>query len=295
MADKTFNRGDTVYAIDGQQGEYLMAYEDAHLVLPHFREDGEPWDGEPWPGGPAVWQEAFTKPPVPVVHEDVAAARVELDELAKKVREAEQQLRTMREERTQLQRDQSAVRARLQEHEALRNIDAFLAGSITHFVVDVDYVPAIQTAQETMEHRDGYRKSIRLLGLFGDEERAAVRWRVTTYGDGSGLMNEVIPCLSLQEAQDRARALLIGRTLPSIRSGRLSAYYGGRALELAAALGVQVPDDVAAKVAADRKEIAAKGLENARREAERHAESLHKAEAEARAAGLLPVAEAPAT
>ncbi|HEY8361040.1 MAG TPA: hypothetical protein VIL30_26575, partial [Ramlibacter sp.] len=139
MADHTFNKGDIVFAIDGQQGEYLMAYEDAHLVLPHFREDGDEWGGEPWSNGPTVWHEVFTKPPVPVVHEDVAATRAELDEVEGKLREAEQQLRTMRDERQQLQRDQAAVVARLKQHRQLARIDDWLAGNITHLVVWTHY------------------------------------------------------------------------------------------------------------------------------------------------------------
>ena len=286
MNQQTFNKGDTVFAIDGQQGEYLMAYEDAHLVLPMLRDD-DGFSEQPWPGEPTVWHEVFTKPPVPVVHEDVAEARKELDDLQRKVREAEQQLHMMRDERLQLQRDQSAVRARLKENEALRNIDAYLAGAITHFVVDVDYVPEIQTAQETLEHRDGYRKVTRLLGLFGDDDRRDVRWNVCTYGDGSGSMKEVVPCLSLEEAQERARTILVNQTLPAIRSGKLdSDYYGRRAVKLAGELGVELPQDVADKLAAQHRAAALRALEQHRKEVARHTENLRQAEAEARAAGV---------
>lgn len=285
MSERTFAKGDTVYGIDGQQAEYLMVYEDAHLVLPMLRDD-DGFSEEPWPGEPTVWQEVFAKPPVPVVHEEVAEARRDLDEVQKQLRDAEQQLRKMESERLQLQREQAAVRTRLAEERGLRHLDDFLAGKITHFLVISDYhAPRVRTFDEVMvreERRSG--KELRLLGLFGDAQRG-LRWKVTPYGDGSGsTTDEVIPCTSLEEAQ----ALQVERIKASWehirRDGRF--YAVTETVDLARQLGLEVPQDLADKATEIRRNGAASTLKSRREEFARAQRQLAEAEAAATAAGL---------
>ena len=278
--------GESVYNEDGRQGEYVTEHDGAHIVFPMMRDEDDCY--EPRHGQPEVWHEVYEKPPVPVVHEEVSAATAELDGLREEIGKAYGELSTIRAERAEYARDHAAVRERLKENEALRNIDAYLAGTITHFVTSVDYVPKIETFDKAIvrkENRNG--KELRLLGLFGDDDRG-VRWRVTTYGDGSGgSMSTVIPCLSLEEAQDRVRKILVEKTIPSLRSGKLGQYYGSQVVDLAAEMGVLVPDDLLAQVKAQRAQQATERLARARTEVERYAASLREAEAEARAAGVL--------
>lgn len=279
--------GDTVFSQDGRQAEYVVAREEGHIVMPLYREDDE-FDAQPWPGEPQMWLEVFAKAPVPVVDQDVAEATAELQRLQTLVSEAYQQLNTMREERSALAADQNVIRARLKENEALRNIDAFLTGSITHFV-KAENVPTIETADETLVRSEGRsRKELRLLGLFGDSDRGDVRWKVCAYGDGSGgSMTAVIPCLSLEEARDRAGALLVSLTFPCIRSGKLSLYYGEEAVKLAADLGIAVPEDIAAKVAEHVHAQAVERVAQSRKYADQYTAALNQAVDKARAAGVV--------
>lgn len=289
--EPVFAKGDTVYNLDGQEAEYIQPVGDeGHLVRPVLQ-GGDPDDGWTDMGSPTVWDEIYRKAPVPKFDAEIAEARAELDELLQRATTEQQALYKMQAERRELQRDQEAVRTRLKENEALRNIDAFLAGKITHFVTFESDVPEVQTAKEALEHRDGSTKTIRLLGLFGDEERS-VRWKATTYGDGSGSMKEVFPCLSLEEAQERARNLLTTHTFPCIRSGKLTyGFYVDKAMTQAAGAGVQVPQDVADKVAEIRAKDANERLTRARQDAERHNVALAEAETAARAVGVIVEAQ----
>lgn len=279
--------GDTVFAEDGRQAEYVALREEGHIVMPLYREDDDEFDAQPWPGEPQMWAEVFAKAPVPVVDQDVAEATAELQRLQTEVSEAYQKLNTMREERRALAADQNVIRERLKENEALRNIDAFLIGSITHFV-KAEYVPTIETADETLVRSESRsKKELRLLGLFGDSERGDVRWKVCTYGDGSGgSQTAVIPCLSLEEARDRAGALLVSLTFPCLRSGKLSLYYGEETVKLAAELGIVVPEDIAAKVADHVRTQAAERVVQAQKYADQYTGQLKQAIENARAAGV---------
>jgi len=279
--------GETVFSEDGRQAEYVAAREEGHIVMPLYREDDDEFETNPWAGEPQLWFEVFEKAPVPVVDKDVAEATAELQRLQTQVSEEYQKLNTMREERRALAADQNTIRERLKENEALRNIDAFLTGGITHFV-KAEYVPTIETADETLmrsTNRSG--KELRLLGLFGDSERSDVRWKVCAYGDGSGgSMTAVIPCLSLEEARERAAALLVSTTFPCLRSGKLSSYHGDEAVALAADLGIPVPEDIATKVAEQVRVRAAERLAQTRKSAALCTEQLEQAIEAARSAGV---------
>ncbi|MES2910575.1 MAG: hypothetical protein V4718_04255 [Pseudomonadota bacterium] len=283
----TPNPGDTVFSEDGRQAEYVAFREEGHIVMPMYREDDDEFASAPWPGEPAFWHEVFAKAPIPVVDKDVEEATAELVRVNSQVAEAYAQLELMRKERAEFARDQRAIRDRLKENEGLRNIDAFLTGEITHFVRS-ENVPIIETADEALVRgSDRGRKEIRLLGLFGDSDKGDLRWKVCTYGDGSGgSMTEVIPCLSLEEARDRAAALLVGLTFPRLRSGALSDYHGQDAVKLAGELGVAVPEDIAAKVSARVRANAVDRLAQATRYAEDYNKQLRTAQEAARAAGV---------
>lgn len=295
MTERTFNRGDTVYAIDGQQGEYLMAYEDEHLVLPMLRDDDGLSD-QPWPGEPTVWHKVFTKPPVPVVHEDVAEARKELDDLHSKVHEAEQQLRTMRDERAQLQRDQSAVVTRLKQHRQLARIDDWLAGNITHLVMWEHYGRRVEikTWADFMKG-DGRRDSMPLLVLNGtlewvdDYARMGIDWIITKKDSYS--TQRVLLCNSEAEARERAAEAVEKLTADRMRVRRQHRTTGydhelEDCVKSMQALGMTVPADVAAAYDESRRAGANTLLSQAQKRLAEVQQELQKACADARAAGL---------
>lgn len=296
MADKTFTKGDTVFDIDGHQGEYLMAYEDAHLVLPHFREDADDWSGSPWSGEPTVWHEVFEKPPVPVVHEEVAAARAELEQLELQVAEREGQLR-------ELQQGDRDRLTRLKEHRLLARIDDWLAGRITHFVtwsrysdeVKVETFDAVMLSEK--ERRAMYGRGVPLLVLYGSLEtdheihRTGIEWFRVSEGD----LLRLIPCSSEEDA--RAIAIkAVGHQVEAWRKNHAGRRpnaetwrYENSSDRLAASLtslGLDVPEDLAAWRAECASAGAAERLAVARKAAAESQQKVLEAEAAARAAGI---------
>lgn len=295
MTERTFNKGDTVYSVDGQQGEYLMAYEDAHLVLPMVRDEYDD-DAEPWPGEPAVWHEVFVKPPVPVVHEEVAEARKELDAVLARVAEAERELRTMRDERAQLQRDQREVVARLRQHRQLARIDDWLAGNITHLVVWEHYGRRVQVKAWTEFMKgDGRRDSMPLLVLNGTLEwqdsvaRMGIDWIITK--QDSYITQRVIPCNSEAEARERAKEAIEKLTADTMQKRRQNRDTGfdhelEHLVESMRAVDMPVPADVQAAYDESRRAGALLMLNKARSESAKAAAELAQAEEKARAAGV---------
>lgn len=296
MSERTFNKGDTVYAIDGQQGEYLMAYEDAHLVLPILRDDDDGISDQPWPGEPTVWHEVFTKPPIPVVHEEVAAARAELDDLQRKVQEAEQQLRVMQQERLQLQRDQSAVVARLKQHRLLARIDDWLAGNITHLVVWEHYGRRVEVkAWAEFMKGDSRRDHLPLLVLNGtmewvdDYARMGIDWIITKKDSYS--TQRVLPCNSEAEARERAAEAIEKLTADRMkeRSRNRTEGYDHEledCVKSMRAIGMVIPADVAAAYEASRRASAQTLLTLAHRKQAEAEKDMREAKAAARAAGV---------
>src|SRR3990167_1485816 len=78
LAEIPFNKGDTVYSLEGDEAEYVARVPSGHVVLPVYRDGGDD-DCAPWPSDEAVtWGKVFAKPPVPVFHEEVVEARAKL-------------------------------------------------------------------------------------------------------------------------------------------------------------------------------------------------------------------------
>ncbi len=199
----TFQKGDTVYNIHGQQGAYIASYGGAHLVAPEY-EDGS--NGEPYWGIPEEWREIFSEPPTVKLHAKV-------DELDKLVTEKRAELKRINEELDQAGRRYQEQLKKLKQHQALNRIEEYLDGKFTHFLEVPHYsAPAIVTAESALakggtEYENRWDKKLRLLTLFGDT-KGDLQWNINRYSDGSGSSSiDVYPCQSEQEAIEIARRL----------------------------------------------------------------------------------------
>ena len=197
-----YEAGQEVYDERGNAYAYIAANQGEHIVreLLEDEDSGEPFDGEV-----RVLRNLFATS---------GGGRQKLDA----------QLSTLQLQVTQAQRDlheaQSAVRAankevqersdRLKQHRELAYLDDFLLGKITHYVEISEYREGCEIVElnQTSNRRDRELRLLTLSPTAGYDGK--VSWFLNRYSDGSGGNNRVLPCRSLEEAQEKAQEFLQG-------------------------------------------------------------------------------------
>ena len=256
----TFNKGDTVYNIHGQQGAYIASYGGAHLVAPEY----EDHYGEPAWGTPEEWPAVFEKPPT-------ARLETKIDELDKLITEKRELLSQINAELEQASRQHKERLAKLKQHQALARIEDYLDGKFTHFLY-VGYEVKLVTKEEMMKNTNQYDSGMKLLTLFG-KTNGDLQWRINQYSDGSGSSTDVYPCESEEEAISIVSCLYFV-AVEEWRAQEKKHY--GRALDWARKVSwnwIDVPQDV-------RDYMNAAILESRTAAVEKAREALKKAEAE---------------
>lgn len=268
-----FKSGDTVFDIHGREASYLALGADGHVVRTVYEHDH--YD-EPRYGGPEIWREIYRTPPTAKLHGEIAALqnrlaieRADLDAIRK----------MRRDEDTEYAQRVSSRKQFAQ----LQKLDDYIAGKITHFVVAQDYSEAltIEPFESFIKSdEDRYERKLRLLSLYGDS-KGNLAWHVDRYSDGSSSSNHGFywPATSYEEALQKAHEWLCGRyeEVRKAEPGRR-----GRALTYAAGaekLGLAVPEDIAAWVAAMKATQRESNLKSARAELEKAKQKLRELEA----------------
>lgn len=145
------------------------------------------------------------------------APREKLDATIRELLDVEKGLRNsiadMRSLKSQLESQHQKRLEYLSKFDQLRLVENFLAGNISHFVVQGEYsdVATVVTREEALTIKDEYRsykKELRVLALFGSPEKS-LTWKLSHYSDGSGNYSTVYPCTSLEDAQAKARQILV--------------------------------------------------------------------------------------
>jgi len=242
--------GKLVFTEDGAKAEYLGKVANGHVVNVY----GEAYDGYgdryEEPMGLQIVQRVFLTSPVTVYDEKISEKKSE-------VAAAEQRLRDIERETQVAQRERLDLIKKLQQIPALRHLEDFIEGRITH-VVQADYSGyEIKTFDEAFKEGGSLnRRGKKLLTLFGDAG-GDLHWRLSTYSDGSGFDSAIIPCISLEHAEASRRDLIATRL-----ASAMADYAGGRKylirVTVAAAdkFGVPVSDDQrAAHVDAEREHL----------------------------------------
>lgn len=101
--------------------------------------------------------------------------------------------------------------------EVMNAVKAILCGEYTHVITEDyhgitihEWTPELFTTTD-YRYYDKIKKfeSVRLISLFGHwNDRRPMTWRVNEYSDGSGHNTSFIPCVSLEDALNKARAII---------------------------------------------------------------------------------------
>lgn len=256
----TFNKGDTVYNIEGQVGAYIASYGGKHLVAPEYQyEDREPYWGEV-----EEWRDVFLSPPT-------VKLEAKVDELDKLITEKRAELKRINAELDQSGRRYQEQLKKLKQHQALQRIEDYIDGKFTHFL-DVGYGVKLISKEDALKSPDKYDLDMKLLTLFGST-KGDLQWRINRWGDGSGGETNVYPCESEAEAIAIVRKLY-AEAVVEWRAQEKKHY--GRALEWMKTVSwdwIDIPQDV--KEYAD-----AQLLESRKAAIEKAREALRKAEAD---------------
>lgn len=268
MKAQAFAYGDTVYSTDGQMAQYVAEAEDGHIVRPwieHQDVDGAPYD---YLVAPVLWNHVFTEPPVSKFNE-------ELKSINEQIEKARADLRAAQDEHRQFlasARDRSAERSKI---DALRNLDDFLDGKITHYAVFEEYSadPKIITLQEAVSSENRYDKKLRLLCLYGDNKTREIYWHLDHYSSGASSSSSanVYPARSEEEARE-----LVRKKIAEIiaNEAKCPTYQALKYVTWAEKWGVPVPTSLADCAAQMRAKAAEEKLAAARKRYEQAAEEL---------------------
>lgn len=201
MTNKQFSAGDTVYDQHGQEGVYVARSGGEHIVRPVYEDEDGPQSGDI-----QTWVAVFRTPPAPKLDAATAEAATRLAELQLKVEELEGQ-------KYALERGEKERLERIKRHEALAELDRYLAGEITHYVAVHDFYPDVEIIPigETVERyssNNGYGL-LQLMPSNGWDGK--IVWSVTykvnnRYSDSR--TNRVYPCCGEADAHVKAVTLV---------------------------------------------------------------------------------------
>ena len=266
MSNKQFNPGDTVYNQHGQEGEYVARSGGEHIVRPVYEDEDGPQSGDI-----QTWAVVFRTPPAPKLDAETAEAATRLAALHLTGEELEGQKYT-------LERGEKDRMERIKRHEALANLDRYLAGEITHYVATHDYYPTVEIIPigETVENYSS-TSNYGLLELMPTNAwDKQIHWSVTyrtrnTYGDSR--TTKVYPCCGEADAQTKAVAVVQEMLADYLAKERKYRSYPERLVASCERFGVPVPDELIDGIA-EQKRLAAEA-----RVAE-HSKKLQEAQAE---------------
>lgn len=214
----TFKKDQIVYNRHGEQAKFVAANGDYFIVS--LAQEIIFGDGErDIEYGPLVqWHntDIFAAAPkaklsdeIVTLQEQVAKLKSEISELQRNKREEEKEI--------------AARKDRIKQHEKLKRLDDYLAGKITHYVIVRFGLPYIaEAAKEYANDYDNSRwennKKLKLLTFFGNS-KGDTEFNLSSYSDGSGSGVLVFPFCSIEEAEEKAKAMLekrIAELLPSV-------------------------------------------------------------------------------
>ena len=185
-----FAAGERCYLLGGRECIYVAETADGHVVrrvIEIERGDGEIAEVEAdLEHAPAV----YARPPKAKLDEEVARLNALIDERGRELNKLCVAIRDT-------QRDTTALRAKLSQHEALKYIDDFLEGRF-EWVVWCDYqLPRVMRRQDALAV-DGYPRETKLLSLYGSS-RGDLLWRVNAWS----------ACCSWAQSKGASEALTI--------------------------------------------------------------------------------------
>ena len=185
--------------------------------------------------------------------EDIQALKDTVDSLNEKIQERRKELSEAQLQLKSDSKEQAATLENVKRHEALKYIEEFIDGKITHYV-DISYSEwNIIPLNEATDTYDG--KDLRLLTLYG-KSKGDLQWRLGSYSDHSGGSSEVTPCRSYEEAQ----AVLQKKLDAAVEEDWEKGNYYGVAVQNADKWGLDLPVEYRQKVTDDKQKAALAGI-----------------------------------
>ena len=127
--------------------------------------------------------------------------------LKEKIADLRQEKKKLEQEIWEAQEAGEAKLAKYKKYDQLKNLDIFLEGKITHYVLEYwgsFKIVAFEESKPDQRWDSGLQK---LLTLFG-KSNGDLDWRLNEYSDGSGSNTIVIPCISYDEALAVAQGII---------------------------------------------------------------------------------------
>jgi hypothetical protein len=268
------------YLSDGHAVEVVATLPmDRGFVVDPCVEDAE--TGEPvLLGELMIVDDVYDKPPIEYIDSQIRDKQMKLNAVHEELRLIEQECRLAQAERKRLLE-------KLKQLPALRRIEEFLDGKITHVVSSqygrIHITPIDEMVCDSDREYRHNPKSLKLMTLYG-QQPGELSFRVNKYKDGSGSSSseyEAFPCCSEEEAKSLA-GKLIDEQIADARG-----YYLEESVKSADKIGHPVPDGL-------REVIRLNNIEKKRNEVEEARKKLHDAEQQLMKI-VNPVAAAPAT
>lgn len=250
--ERNFKAGETVYSQHGQEAEFIACTEGEYIVRPVYEDD----DG-PRAGVVETWHDVFRTPPAPKLDAETAAAEKRLTDLQEEIRKA-------RDERHAFDKDAEARKARIKQHEALAELDRYLAGEITHYVAVSDYGAGVQilTVAETMEnYPSNYQYGMLTLYPHKDWSRG-ISWSLNYKSSERcyGKTARVYLCCGEDEAKAKVAEVLRGQCAEMLTKKPDNRYGADSLIALCRTHGVEVPVELSDAAEAMRRAQLAKEL-----------------------------------
>lgn len=236
-----FTPGEVGFLEDGTEVLVVAVVGDGAVVENHMcSEDGEADYGY---GQRSYVPKVYRTPPVAKLDDQFAAKIAELEA-------ARAELRATRHEITTATAERKALLETLQQVPALRYLDDYISGRITHFV-EVMYgrITVRSRNTDSVSKYDSHddKKGERLLCLFGNSG-GDLSWKLNQYRDGSGSWGETFPCRSMDEAKAKVCELLAAK-VEAVRTGASPLHMLNSDFTKAAdEFGYAIPEDVAARM-----------------------------------------------
>ena len=252
MNTTQFAKDDTTFLERGDEVIYVAQAGSQHVVIPVYERE----DGEPDYGKPILVDAVYHEPPVEKRYTKIA-------ELDAQIRQAHATLTGIKAETREADKQRADILSRLKQNTALKRIDDFLAGNLTHFVLHCEsYVKVMPSAEAVKngngDDRDSYDRTLKLVSLFGDS-KGDLEWRINEYRDGSGSnWKTVIPFTSEEEATAFAVELMANK----LSDPKLSTHYARRLIPSANTLGVAIPERITTAIRTEDDTESAKRLAN---------------------------------
>lgn len=199
-----FSKGQRVYKPNGDEAEFVALIEGGGFVVKPYCYAND-FD-EHLTGDVQIVDHVFEESPKRLRDEEIvrldaeiSAKRKELLDIVKAVDDAKRNV----DERV---RAMSAM-------QGMQRLEDWLVGRFTHVVLgrkfersgiadEIDITSFEKGCEEIYDHR-----GVALLTLFGDSN-GRLSWQINDYKDGSGQWRTVIPCLSEEEAKQKASELI---------------------------------------------------------------------------------------